>query len=88
VLRGTTRDKWHPRYAWHAGFPLGHLAVMEATEPKETRAARAGLGPRDHPVQKEKKEIKESLGRGAPPVKRDSEERKVELKDRLSFPRT
>jgi len=68
--------------------PLGHLAVMEATEPKETRAARAGLGPRDHPVQKEKKEIKESLGRGAPPVKRDSEERKVELKDRLSFPRT
>jgi len=64
--------------------PLGHLAVMDVTEPKETRAARGGLGPREHPVRKERKEIKESL------ELRDSEARKVrvELQDRLSFPRT
>ena len=47
VLRWTTRDKWHPRYARHAGFPLGHLAVMDVTEPKEIRAARERLDPRD-----------------------------------------
>jgi len=70
--------------------PLGHLAVMDVTEPKETRAARAGLGPKDHPVRKERKEIKESLELRAPPAKRDSEGRKVRvaLQDRLSFPPT
>jgi len=53
--------------------PLEHLAVMDVTERKETRAARGRLGPRDHPVQKERKEIKESLEPRAPPDKRDSE---------------
>jgi len=70
--------------------PLGYLAVMDVTEPKENRADRGRLGPKDHLVQKERKEIRESLEPRAPPGKRDSEGRKVrvELQDRLSFPRT
>jgi len=70
--------------------PLGHLAVMDVTEPKETRAARGRLGPRDQLVQKERKEIRESLEPTAPPGKRDSEGRKVrvEFQNRLGFPRT
>ena len=70
--------------------PLGHLAVMDVTESKEIRAARERLDPRDQLVQKERKEIGESLGPRAPPAKKDSEGRKVrvELQDRLSFLRT
>ena len=30
--------------------PPGHLAVMDVTEPKETRAAQERLGPRDQLV--------------------------------------
>ena len=41
--------------------PLGHPAVMDVTEPKEIRAARERLGPRDQ-LQKERKKIRESLG--------------------------
>jgi len=67
--------------------PLGHLGVMDVTEPKETRAARERLGPKDHLVQKERKEIRESLDPKAPPAKRDSEGRKVKVEpqDRLRF---
>ena len=70
--------------------PLGRLAVMDVTEPKEIRATRERLGPRGQLVQKERKDIKESLEPRVPPAKKDSEERKVrvELQDRLSFPRT
>jgi len=70
--------------------PLGHLDVMDVTEPKETRVARERLGPRDQLAQKERKEIRESLEPRAPPAKKDSEGRKVrvELQDHLSFPRT
>ena len=70
--------------------PLGHLAVMDVTEPKEIRAARAKLVPRDQLVQKKRKEIKEGLDTRAPPAKKDSEGRKVrvELQDRHSFLRT
>jgi len=70
--------------------PLGHLAVMDVTEPKETRAARERLDPRDQLVQKERKEIRESLEPRVPRAKKDSEERKVrlELQDHLSFSRT
>jgi len=66
---------------------MEHLAVMDATEPKETRAARERLGPRDHPVQTEQRE---SLELRAPPAKKDSEERKarMELQDHLSSTRT
>ena len=67
--------------------PLGHLAVMDVTEPKETKAARERLGPRDQLAEKERKEIRESLEPRVPPAKKDSEGRKVrvELQDRLSF---
>jgi len=60
---------------------MEHLAVMDATEPKETRAARERLGPRDQ---------RESLELRAPPAKKDSEERKarMELQDHLSSTRT
>ena len=70
--------------------PLGHLAVMDVTEPKETRATRERLGPRDQLVQKERKEISESLEPRVPLAKKDSAGKKarVELQDRLSFPRT
>jgi len=70
--------------------PLGHLAVMDVTESKETRAARERLDFRDQLAQKERKEIRESLEPRAPQGKRDSEGRKVrvEFQDRLSFPRT
>ena len=70
--------------------PQGHLAVMDVTEPKETRATRERLGPRDQLVRKERKEIRERLEPRAPPAKKDSEGRKVrvELQDRLSFLRT
>ena len=56
--------------------PLGHLAVMDVTEPKEIRAAREKLGPRGQLVQKERKEIKESLEPRAPLAKKDSEGQK------------
>jgi len=59
--------------------PLGHLAVMDVTEPKETRAARENLGPRDQLVQKERKETKESPEPRAQSVKKDSEGRKVRV---------
>ena len=70
--------------------PLGHLAVMDVTEPKEIRVPRERLDPRGQLAQKERKEIKESLEPRASPAKKDSEERKVtvELQDRLSFHRT
>ena len=70
--------------------PLGHLTVMGVTDSKEIRAAREKLGPRDQLVQKERKEIRESLEPMALLAKKDSEGRKVrvELQDRLSFPRT
>jgi len=70
--------------------PLGHLAVMDATEPKETRAVRERLDLRDQPAQMERKEIRESLEPMAPSAKKDSEGRKVrvELQDRFSFPGT
>jgi len=70
--------------------PLGHLAVMDVTEPRATRAARERLGPRDQLAQKERKEIRESLEPRALPAKKDSEGRKVrvETQDHLSFPRT
>ena len=58
--------------------PPGHLAVMDVTEPKEIRAARERLVLRDHRVQKERKEIKESLEPRVPPAKKDSEERRLE----------
>ena len=70
--------------------PQGLLAVMDVTEPKETRATREGLCPRDQLVQKERKEIRERLEPRAPPAKKDSEGRKVrvELQDHLNFQRT
>jgi len=70
--------------------PLGHLAVMDVTEPKDTRATRERLGPRDQLVHKERKEKRERLEPRASPAKKDSEGRKVrvELQGRLSFPRT
>ena len=48
------------------------------------------LGPRDKLVQKERKEIRESLEPRVPPAKKDSEGKKVrvEVQGRLSFPRT
>jgi len=70
--------------------PLGHLAVMDVREPKETRAARERLDPRDQLAQKERKDIRERLEPRAPPARKDSEGKKVrvQLQDRLSFPRT
>ena len=70
--------------------PLGHLAEMDVTEPKEIRAARERLGPRDQLVQKERKEIRGRLERRVPPAQKDSEGRRVrvELQDHLSFPLT
>ena len=67
--------------------PLGHLAVIDVTEPKEIRAARERLDPRDQLVQKERKEIRERVKRRVPPAKKDSEERRVrvELQDRFNF---
>ena len=64
-----------------------HLAVMDVAEPKETRAARERLVLKDQLVQKERKEIRESLERRAPPAKEDSEGRKVrvELQDRFNI---
>jgi len=59
--------------------PLGHLAVMDVTEPKETRAARERLDPRDQLAQKEREEIRESLETRAPPARKDSEGRKVRV---------
>ena len=53
---------------------LGHLAVMDVTEPKETWAARGRLDPRDHLVLKERKEI---LGSRVPPAIKESEGTKV-----------
>ena len=58
--------------------PLGHLAVIDVTEPKEIRAARERLDPRDQLVQKERKEIRERVKRRVPPAKKDSEERRLE----------
>ena len=70
--------------------PLGHLAVMDVTEPKGIKVALERLGLRDQLVQKERKEIREGLEPRAPPAKKDSEGRKVrvELQDLLSFSRT
>ena len=75
---------------FHCHMAMEHLVVMDVTEPKETRAARERLDPRDHLVHEERKEIRESLEPRAPPAKKDSEGRKVsvELQDHLSFPRT
>ena len=50
--------------------PLGHLVVIDVTEPKETRAARERLVLKDQLVQKERKEIRESLERRPPRPKR------------------
>ena len=52
---------------------LGHLAVMDVTEPKETWAARGKRDPRDRLVLKERKEQREKLGSRVPPAKKDSE---------------
>ena len=41
--------------------PLGHLAVMDVTEPKEIWAARGNLDLRAHLAQRERKEEKEKL---------------------------
>jgi len=59
-------------------------------EPEETRVSRGGLDLRDQLVAKEKEEIREILEFRAPPVKKDSEGRKVrvEIQDHLSFART
>ena len=64
--------------------------MIDVTEPKEIRAARERLDPRDQLVQKERKEIRERLERRAPPAQKDSEGRRVtvELQDRLNFTHT
>lgn len=69
---------------------LGHLAVMDVTEPKENRAVLETLGPKDLLALKEVKVQKESLVSKALKAKKDSEERKarVEIQGRLSFPHT
>lgn len=63
--------------------PLGYLAVMDVTEPKEAGAVRERLGPKDLLA------FKESLVSRVLQAKRDSEGRKarVEMQGRLSFPR-
>ena len=68
---------------------LGHLAVMDVTEPKETGAVRERLGPKDLLAFKETWVRRESLVSRVLQVKRDSEGRKarVEMQGRLRFPR-
>ena len=56
---------------------LGHLAVMDVTEQKETWEARERLDSRDHVVLKERKAHRENLGSRVPPVEKDSEGTKV-----------
>jgi len=58
---------------------LGHLVVMDVTEPKETWEVQGRLDPRDHLVLKERKERKEDLGPRAPPAKRESEGTKARV---------
>lgn len=69
--------------------PLGYLAVMDVTEPKEAGAVRERLGPKDLLAFKEIKVRRESLVSRVLLAKRDSEGRKarVEMQGRLSFPR-
>ena len=69
---------------------LGHLAAMDVTELKETRAVQERLDPRDLLVIKERREQREFLVSRALSGKKESEERKgrVEIQERLSFPRT
>lgn len=68
---------------------LGHLAVMDVTEQKETGAVRERLGPKDLLAFKETKVLRESLVSRVLQVKRGSEGRKarVKIQGRLNFPR-
>jgi len=56
---------------------MEHSAVMDVTELKENGAALERLGPRDPLVRTERRERREILELWTPPVKKDSEGRKV-----------
>ena len=69
---------------------LEHLAVMDVTEPKETRVAQERLGPGEKLVEKERKGIREILEPRVPPAKKgnEGEKARVEPLDRPSSPHT
>jgi len=56
--------------------PLGHLAVIDATEPKENMAGRERLDPRELLVLKDRRG---NQGYRVPPAKRESEGRKAKV---------
>ena len=56
--------------------PLGHLAVMDATELKESMAAREKLDARDLLVLWDRRE---NLGSRVPPARKESEGRKARV---------
>ena len=55
-------------------YPLGHLAVMDMTEPKSNRATRQRVDPRDLPVLGHRRK---KLGSRVQPAKKESEGRKA-----------
>ena len=65
-------------HTWHVSRDsLGHLAVMDVMESKETWAARERLDTREHLVRKERKEQRENLGSRVLQAKKDREGTKV-----------